>query len=85
MLAASLEEAEISKASNARRWFIGDLPWVQETIAMWVQMAKQPAFSNDMIEAGDDKDAVESLARMMYDGLKQNRFLYQTMVDVLIA
>ena len=68
--------------SNAKRCFIGDFPWLHELFEKWGEWSKE-AFSPKMIEAeGDDE---ESKAQMMYDGIKNNRFLQVTLVDIALS
>jgi len=81
MLANSTKEAQDSLKSNARRVFIGELPLLKASISKMMETAKLDNFVKPV-----DADAeTESIAFMSFQGLKNNRFLYATWVDICIA
>ena len=44
MLANTQEEAKNSLTTNAKRYFIGDFPWMHQLFEEWGQIAKEPEF-----------------------------------------
>lgn len=69
--------------TNAKRCFIGDITWLHEIFEKWGEWSKASEFNNSMIEGeGDDEEAK---AHMIYDGIKENRFLYVTLADIAIS
>ena len=87
-IAATPEEAKLSKGSNTPRLHVKKLDSLWKTLQMWYKIAEAPEFSMDLVEGlnsvmlGSD---IEEVARMRYEGLKNNRHLYATLIDFAIG
>jgi len=100
-LATTKLEAARSLTTNAKRCFIGGFAWMDKILADWAKVAEYPSFhallrDRPELEAAataakaagegvDEHLASIALLQMQYDGLKANRFLYQTIADLAIA
>lgn len=77
--------------SYAERHPAKNFSWLRKTIEKWVWIAEQteysdsaPEFKEGIIEDLEEEE-MEQIAEARWNGLRQNRFLYSTAIDLAIA